>query len=136
MENAKEKLFEKGLDILLVEDDNFLASVLTKTLEGNGAKVVHAADGKTAIASLDSFTPQVVLLDLMLPGEIDGFGVMQKIREAEKTKDAIILVLSNMQEEPQIMRARALHSNGYMIKATVTPDAVAKKIKTILDTKK
>lgn len=136
MENEKQKLFEKGLDILLVEDDNFLASILTKTLNNDGAKVVHAESGKSAIDNLETFTPQVILLDLMLPGEIDGFGVLQKIRDSEKTKNAIVIILSNMQEEPQITRAKALHADAYMIKATVTPDAVAKKIKTILDTKK
>lgn len=66
--------------ITLVEDDAAIARLLTRFLEGKGFSVAHVADGEKAINAIRSGSPDIVLLDLLLPG-MDGIEVCKAVRK-------------------------------------------------------
>ncbi len=119
----------KGKKILIVEDDKFFAELIAKKF--TDADVTHSASGEEAITHLVSNVPDLVVLDLLLPG-IDGFGVLKKIREDAKLKNTKVMVLSNFGSPEQIKQGQELGVNSYLIKATVTPDEILKEATELL----
>ncbi|MEZ5736153.1 MAG: response regulator transcription factor [Novosphingobium sp.] len=85
--------------VLLVDDEPALVSVLEPVLKAEGCKVTVAVDGNTAISSVVSGDPDVVLLDLGLP-DMDGKAVIQTIRDSSKVP--IIVISARHQESEKI----------------------------------
>jgi PAS domain S-box-containing protein len=77
--------------ILIVEDDPATREGLTMLLETLGYSVATAPDGLTALAALKAEPPDVMLLDLILPGDISGIQILQTARQAEPQVDAIVM---------------------------------------------
>ena len=118
--------------VLIVEDDEFLRSLAAKRLEKEGYSVEVALDGETAYPKAVEVMPSMILLDLLLPG-IDGFGVLEKIRADEKTKDIPVVVFSNLGQKEDIEKAKKLGANDFLIKANFTLDDVTAKVKEYLE---
>jgi DNA-binding response OmpR family regulator len=76
--------------ILYVEDEIFLAKIVTETLQGRGYEVVHEGDGGKALKRFEETQPDVCLLDIMLPNK-DGFDIADEIREKDATVPIIFL---------------------------------------------
>lgn len=117
--------------MLIVEDDEFLRSLNAKRLETEGFKVVVAVDGQNAIDLIPKEMPNLIFLDLLLPG-VDGFEVLKKIKADEKTKAIPVIVFSNLGQKEDIEKAHALGANDFLVKANFTLDDVVTKIKEIL----
>jgi len=66
--------------VLVVDDDSDLRELMADLLRGRGYAVEEASDGSAALAAMRSATPAVVLLDLVLPGCIDGWGVLHEMK--------------------------------------------------------
>ncbi len=79
--------------ILIVDDEIHLVKILRFTLEHEGYNVISAFDGMEAINKIESERPDLVILDLMLPG-IDGYKVCNRIKKNEELKDIPIIILS------------------------------------------
>ena len=79
--------------ILIVDDEIHLVKILRFTLEHEGYNVISAFDGMEAIEKIESERPDLVILDLMLPG-IDGYKVCNRIKKNEELKDIPIIILS------------------------------------------
>jgi diguanylate cyclase (GGDEF)-like protein len=110
--------------ILVIEDDPAISRLLQETLEIEGFTVLSAASGEEGIALADNDLPQVVLLDLMLPG-IDGFEVVRALRENERTAHMPVLVLSAYQDVD--VKVRALKTaNDYLSKPFEGGELVAR----------
>ncbi|HEY4495936.1 MAG TPA: response regulator, partial [Candidatus Paceibacterota bacterium] len=88
MDNAKKT-------VLIVEDDEFLRSLTAKRLEKENYAIEVAVDGENAISVLDTLKPDIILLDLLLPGK-DGFEVLKKIRSTETVKTVPVVIFSNL----------------------------------------
>jgi two-component system, OmpR family, alkaline phosphatase synthesis response regulator PhoP len=99
--------------ILVVEDDSSLARVLCDNLVYEGFDVVLAADGNSALRQHQSFSPDLVLLDLTLPG-LDGFEVCRRITR-EQSGTAIIVLTARAQKEDKIQGLR-LGADDYITK--------------------
>jgi DNA-binding response OmpR family regulator len=84
--------------ILIVDDDNNIAELISLYLTKECFETLFVNDGETALSSMDSFVPNLVLLDLMLPG-IDGYQVCREIRSNEKFKSIPVIFLSAKSEE-------------------------------------
>ncbi|MFA6253922.1 MAG: response regulator [Candidatus Paceibacterota bacterium] len=125
MDNAEAK------KVLIVEDDEFLRSLNAKRLETEGFKVVVAVDGQNAIDLIPQEMPNLIFLDLLLPG-IDGFEVLKRIKADEKTKAIPVIVFSNLGQKEDIEKAHNLGAADFLIKANFTLDDVVVKIKEIL----
>ncbi|OJI09454.1 MAG: response regulator [Candidatus Vogelbacteria bacterium CG10_big_fil_rev_8_21_14_0_10_49_38] len=118
--------------ILIVEDDEFLRSLNAKKLESEGYAVSVSPDGTSAIELIPEELPDLVFLDLLLPGGKDGFDVLTAIKADEKTKNIPVVVFSNLGQAEDIKKAKDLGAIDFLIKANFTLDDVVTKIKEIL----
>lgn len=84
--------------ILVVEDDKSLADVLSYNLEQQGYQISVARDGRDAIQQAEVKTPDLILLDIMLP-VLDGLDVCRRLRASAITRDMLIIMLTAKSEE-------------------------------------
>jgi DNA-binding response OmpR family regulator len=122
---------ENKKTILIVEDDKFLRELMNQKLLREGFETEEAVDGEQGIQKIKEVKPDLVLLDLILPG-IDGFEVLSKIKEDPALAAIPIIVLSNLGQKDDIERGLQLGAKDYLIKAHFTPGEVIEKIKNIL----
>ncbi|MEO6877766.1 MAG: response regulator, partial [Gemmatimonadaceae bacterium] len=99
--------------ILVVEDNRNLATGLRNNLEIEGYEVVVAADGTTGLALARSEAPDLIVLDLMLPG-MDGYRVLRTLRE--EGVDTPVLILSARGEETDKVLGFQLGADDYVAK--------------------
>lgn len=117
--------------ILIVEDDKFLRELISQKLLKEGYDISEAVDGVRAIEVLKTERPDLILLDLILPG-IDGFEVLTKIKGDANVAKIPVIVLSNLGQKEDIERGIKLGANDYLIKAHFTPGEIIEKIKGII----
>lgn len=117
--------------ILIIEDDTFLQSLVARKLQAEKYSVDVAGDSSIAFKILDEKTPDMILLDLLLP-RVDGFEILKKLKEDKKTKTIPVIVFSNLTEEKDIKKARDAGANEYMIKSNFTLDELVEKIKKLV----
>ncbi len=98
--------------VLVVDDDNSISDIIKFNLEKEGYEVEVAFDGKKAIAKVNSFNPDLILLDVMIP-EMDGFQVCRKVREKY---DIPIIMLTAKEEELDKVLGLELGADDYMTK--------------------
>ena len=122
-----------GVKVLLVEDDSFLRDICYKKLIKEGFNVAVAVDGEAALKKVESFMPEIVLLDIILPA-IDGFEVLKEIRSHKNrlVKNVPVIMLTNLGQEEDNRKALALGANDYLVKAHFTTDEIVEKIKSRL----
>ena len=114
--------------ILFAEDDSSLAFIVKDTLEDEGYKVVHCADGQTAIDSFDKTKFDICLLDIMMPNK-DGYTVAKKIRQ--QTDLIPILFLSTKNQEDDRLKGYNTGADDYISKPFSMPELL-KKIEVFL----
>ena len=103
---------ERALRILVVDDDPAMVGAITALVGVEGHQVITAYDGLTAIKRFDEELPDIVLLDLAMPGP-DGFSVAGRIRASGPTP---ILVVSGESGEAAKVRALAIGADDYLTK--------------------
>ncbi len=113
--------------VMIVEDDQFLRSLTAKRLEKEGYNVTVAVDGENAVNTLATSKPDIVLLDLLLPG-VDGFEVLKKIKTTDTLKNVPVIIFSNLGQKEDIEKAKNLGAEDFLIKANFTLDDVVAKI--------
>jgi two-component system, OmpR family, alkaline phosphatase synthesis response regulator PhoP len=109
--------------ILVVEDDTSLARVLCDNLVYEGFDVAHAGDGRGALEQGNAFKPDLVLLDLTLPG-IDGFEVCRRLAEGQ-SRTAIIMLTARGQKEDKVQGLR-LGADDYITKPFALDELLAR----------
>jgi len=117
--------------ILIIEDDKFLRELIAQKLIKEGYDIVEAVDGEKGIKSVKEEKPDLILLDLILPG-IDGFEVLSKIKEDPVLSQIPVIILSNLGQKDDIERGLKIGAADYLIKAHFTPGEIVEKVKTIL----
>lgn len=118
--------------ILLVEDDQFLAKMYLTKLTMANYEVIIADNGETGLLKTQTEKPQLVLLDIMLPG-IDGWQVLQKIKADKNLNNIPVILLTNLGQQAEIEKGLSLGAADYLIKAHFTPKEVLKKIADVLN---
>lgn len=113
--------------ILWVEDDKFLSNILKKKFESSGHVVLKAEDGEGALKILETEVPDVIVLDILLPG-MSGFDIVQKIKMNEKFRRIPVYMLSNMNKPSDIEKAKVLGVQKFLVKAAVSLDEIVKEI--------
>lgn len=124
----------EGINILWVEDDMFLASIVGRKLASTGAKYIQAKSADEAFANLSKDKPQVIVLDLMLPG-MNGFEILEKLKSEETTKAIPVIVLSNLDQRDDMEKCFQLGASKFFVKALVTLDRIFDEIRAIVSTK-
>lgn len=108
--------------ILVVDDDLALAEMISIMLRGEGFATDHAADGPTALQRLDQSTPDLVLLDVMLPG-MDGMDVCSKIREVSGVP---IIMLTARTDSADVVQGLENGADDYVVKPFNPKELVAR----------
>jgi DNA-binding response OmpR family regulator len=121
----------KAKKILWVEDDKLIGSILDKKFDAAGITVVRALNGEEAFALLKEFMPDLIILDITLPG-MDGFEILQKIHMDKKYKDTQTLILSNLSRPSDFEKAKILGSTKYMVKAASSLDQIVAEVQKLL----
>lgn len=113
-----------GKKVFIVEDDVFLGRLLVRKIGSDDVDVKCFETGEDAIEALKNEVPDLLLLDLYLPG-IGGFEVLEFIRVNELTKNLPVVIVSNTDQVADRERAKKLGAE-FVIKAIVTPDIILK----------
>src|SRR6186997_1992077 len=108
-------------NVLIVDDDVSACRPLERLLEvtGHHAFVVH--DGRAALSMLDRLRPDMILLDMVMPG-MDGVEVLRTIRQHPLHKDLPVIVYSAISDDEAIEKALANGAQDYLIKSRATVD--------------
>ena len=112
-----------GASILVVEDDETLAMGLTNALEHERFTVTHVDNGEAALAAIEDDVPDVLVLDVMLPG-IDGLGVLRKVK-AEHPELPIILLTARSSEVDRVLGLE-LGADDYVVKPFSLRELIAR----------
>ena len=108
--------------ILLAEDEALIASLYKLNFEKKGAEVVLARKGNEALEILKKMTPDVLLLDLLMP-EVNGFDVLKSLAEDKKKKFPIIM-MTNLSQQSDKKECMALGGKEYLIKSDLSADEI------------
>jgi len=114
--------------ILLVEDDKFLGKMLGKMLESHNYEVVLAGNGREGLLKASNSNPNLILLDIMLP-DIDGFDVLETIKQDEKIKKIPVIIISNLGQPEDIQQGKSLGAKDYLVKSDLSLDEVVAKVR-------
>lgn len=112
-------MVKKKAKVLIVEDDGSINEAYGLILTKSGYEVKSAFDGQDGLEQIESFQPDVVLLDLRMP-HLDGVGMLSKLSEEQKKKLHII-VLSNYDMQKEIDESYKLGAERYILKAWASP---------------
>jgi DNA-binding response OmpR family regulator len=117
--------------VLIIEDDQFLRELIGQKLIREGYEVVEAVDGEKGLDSVKKSSPNLVLLDLILPG-IDGFEVLTEIKKDPNLSAIPVIILSNLGQRDEVEKGLKMGATDYLIKAHFTPAQIIEKIKNVL----
>ncbi len=130
---AKQQDTSNGVKkILFVEDESALQKTFGDILKQEGYEVVSALDGEVGLKLAKTQSPDLILLDLILP-KMDGFEVLEKLKEVPETKDIPVIILTNMGRMEEIGKALELGAKTYLVKANYTLQEVVEKVKQALE---
>lgn len=116
---------------MIVEDDKFLRELISQKLSKEGYDVSEAIDGEEAMKKIKEDKPQLVLLDLILPG-IDGFEVLSRVKKGQDTSLIPVIILSNLGQREDVERGLKLGAADYLVKAHFTPGEIIEKVRNTL----
>lgn len=125
----------KQAKILVIEDDFFLIKVFQTKLTNEGFQVEIAADGVLAMETLARFTPDLILLDLVMPRK-DGFEVLEDLSHDKKLAAIPVIVLTNLGQDSDMERVKKYGVVDYLVKSDISIDDVVVKVKNALKKKK
>lgn len=114
--------------ILLVEDDDSLASVYLTRLQAEGFDVRRVADGEEALANARTYKPDLVVLDVMMP-KVSGFDVLDILRNTPETANLKVIMLTALSQESDQQRAKSLGADDYLVKSQVVISDVVDRIR-------
>lgn len=117
--------------LLIVEDDASLFNLYKTELELKGYDVVHVADGTNAAQTIAETNPDLVLLDLMLPGK-NGLQILEEVKANPATKALKVIMLTNFGNDDNVSRALELGAEDYIMKYNIVPSELSDKVASLL----
>lgn len=115
------------MKILLIEDDTFFREFYSSKLREKNLEVETAQDGEEGLLKLQSFIPDLVLLDIIMPKK-DGFDVLAEMGQLKLLPKIPVLVFSTLGQEKDVERARQLGARGYVNKSFFDFDKLYSRI--------
>lgn len=122
---------KKTIQILLVEDDAFLANIYKTKFEMEGFAVSVAENGEEGLEAAKKKLPSLILLDILLP-KIDGFTVLKKLKADASTQSIPVILLTNLGQKDDVDKGLELGAVDYLIKAHFKPSETVAKVKKAL----
>ena len=117
--------------ILVIEDDEFLRELIVQKLIKEEYEAFGAVDGKEGIKKIQEKKPDLILLDLIMPG-INGFEVLQTIKNDPILFSIPVIILSNLGQKEEIQKGLRMGAKDFLVKAHFTPKEIVNKIKAVL----
>lgn len=112
--------------ILIIEDEEYLAGVLMTKLEKEGYAALIASDGESGLEKIKEWSPDLILLDIMLP-KLNGYKVLEKLhKEGNKIP---VIIISNSGQPIELEKIKKLGAVDYLVKVEFDPQEVLDKIK-------
>lgn len=124
---------ERKTKVLIIEDEPALRDIYATKMRMEGFEVVEAGDGIEGLDLAIQASPDIVLLDVVLPMK-DGFEVLKDLKNNTKTRIIPVIILSNLGQEYEIKRGLALGACCFLTKANLTPTKLVDEIKKALET--
>lgn len=129
----RQGMIEKRPRILVVEDEESLLSTVRDELEAAGFDVEPAVTGEEALRKVREQLPDLVLLDLLLPG-VGGLGVLANLKSEESTRDIPVVMLTNIGDDAKVYEALELGAEEYFIKTRYDLKDILERLHVILKT--
>ena len=117
--------------VLLAEDDRFLRKATEAALRRGGFTVLAASDGEEALRMARAETPDIVLLDMIMP-KVQGFEVLRKLKKDKKTAAVPVIILSNLGQESDSKAAIEMGATDYWVKANLALGELVKRVTNLL----
>lgn len=117
--------------ILLVEDEEDIRSVYAEVLKEAGYVVIEAADGIVGLRKALDEVWDLLLLDIMLPGE-DGLHILKSVKENIRLKFKPVILLTNLGNDSIVNEAFRAGADAYLIKSQITPDKILQEVEQYL----
>lgn len=117
--------------IAIIEDDPVISQMYRMKFEADGFDVQLADNGRHGIALVESFVPDIILMDLQMP-EMDGAEALAVIRSHEWGQAIPTIILTNLGEEESPASLKRLTVSDYIVKAELTPRQVVARVKAVL----
>jgi len=118
--------------IAIIEDDPVISQMYRMKFEADEFDVQLARDGKLGVELVESFLPDLILLDLQMP-VMNGTDALEIIRKKQWGKTIPVIVLTNMGEEESPKELNSLGIHSYIVKANLTPRQVVQRVKEALN---
>ncbi len=119
---------DKKIKVLVIEDDPMILDMYVHKFQQEGFEVVSHDRGDGVLEIAEKEQPDLILLDIILPG-LDGFSVLQSLKENAKTKDLGVVMLTNLGQDEDKAKGQQMGSLGYIVKSSKTPAEVAKQVR-------
>ena len=118
---------ERRKKILIVDDESIMVSILQRHVSNAGFVFEVASNGQEALDKIQKEMPDLVLLDLMMPG-MSGFETCRRIRADEKTKKLPVIIITALRSDTDSADAAACGANEFMVKP-INADHLAKRLR-------
>ena len=119
------------MKILVVEDEQPIRKLIDLNLRLESHEVITAADGYEALQQTEAGDPDLIILDIMLPG-LDGWEVLKRLRQDTKFQDTPVVVLTALVQDVDIIRGWQLGADEYITKP-FSPVALVKTVQMVLN---
>ncbi len=111
----------------MVEDDQSLYNIYSTELQLKGYEVSNVADGMLAVDKIRSERPDLVLLDLVLPGK-NGLEILHEVKSDEELKSLRVVMLTNYGDEENVKKALDYGAEDFMLKYNIVPSELSQKV--------
>ena len=118
--------------ILIVEDDPELLELYKTKLDLEGFETFIAANGEIGFRITKSETPDVILLDIIMP-KVDGYTMLEKLKKDKQTGKIPVIIFSNLSQKEEIEKGFKLGASDFIIKTSVTPQELTDQVKNFLN---
>ena len=112
--------------ILIVEDQVEIRELVSMTLRGNDYQILEAKTGQEAIKIAKAEKPDLIIMDIMMPGRIDGLEATRILKNDPETKDCKVVILSAKGQKKDIEKGSEAGADDYFIKPFEPLDLIAK----------
>lgn len=129
--NYSDKETNNNTKVLVIEDDKFLRELIIRKLNAENFNVVEAIDGEEGLKKAGAEKPDIVLLDIVLPG-IDGFEILKRMKADPELSKIPVIMLTNLGQRDDIQRGIDMGAVDYLIKAHFTPSEIIERVKKVM----
>jgi DNA-binding response OmpR family regulator len=112
--------------ILIIEDDIQLRKIYAIKLEEAGYEVASYATGAEGLEAIKEKLPDLIILDIMLPGGMNGFDVLEQLKNNPHLRTIPVIILTNLDSEEHT--ASTVGSVEYIVKTNISLDDIVKKV--------